>query len=254
MRLFKRRPKATKKAAVDQAPRTLPQPEVPVQVIGDIHGMATLTDKLIEKLPDDAITITVGDYVDRGDDSAAVLRLLRERQKANPETFLCLMGNHEKMLLDFIDRPQERGGRWLKYGGLQTLASFGLGGVTENASPQDMVRIRDRFRDLLGPELEAWLRALPKVWNSANLWVVHAAASPGRPMSEQEDRVLLWGHPKFLSTPRPDGQWVVHGHTVTDLPEQRNSRIAIDTGAYFSGRLTAARILPNGEVDFVQAT
>ncbi|WP_336247101.1 serine/threonine protein phosphatase [Octadecabacter dasysiphoniae] len=227
---------------------------MPVSIVGDIHGCHDLMVRLFDKIDPGDHIITVGDYVDRGEKSADVLRWLMAQQTANPDRITCLLGNHEVMMLEFLDDPSEKGARWLHHGGLQTLASFGVRGANELMKPDELIAVRDRFRAALPTGLEDWVRSLPKHWSSGNLWVVHAAADPAVAMSEQGNRALLWGSSTFLNVPRTDGIWVAHGHTVIEPPEQKNSRISVDTGAYHSGRLTAARCLPNGEVYFIQAT
>lgn len=250
-RVFGARKEATETRGVLQAP---PKPEMRVAVIGDIHGCHGLLRKLLERLNDaePEVIVTVGDYVDRGEDSAQVLSTLKARSEDTSGKFICLMGNHEKMLLDFLDRPTERGARWLRNGGLQTLASFGVGGVTETAPEDRLLTARDDFRKALPAGMENWLRGLSTYWSSGTLWVVHGAADPAQPIATQDARTLLWGHRDFLTTPRQDGLWVAHGHTVVDQPQFQMSRIATDTGAYYSGRLTAAMIDPDGDVRFVQ--
>jgi serine/threonine protein phosphatase 1 len=103
----------------------------------------------------------------------------------------------------------------------------------------------------MGDAMIDWLRARPLSWGSGNVWSVHAGADPGLPMTRQPDEVLIWGHPAFRSTPRTDGQWVIHGHTIVDAPCAHLGRIALDTGAYATGRLSAAAISADG-VDFIQ--
>lgn len=231
-------------------------PEQPFYAVGDIHGRDDLLARLLDKIDaaePEAMIVCVGDYVDRGEQSADVLRRLHARATAAADRFVCLMGNHEEMMLNFLDTPEEAGPRWLRYGGLQTLASFGLRGLTERSEGAALTDARGRLRDgLLAPELEAWLRALPRHWQSGNVAVVHAAADPDLPMEEQPDKTLIWGHPRFEHVARKDGIWVVHGHTIVDAPLTAQGRIPIDTGAYATGRLTAARIMPGGP-DFVQA-
>ncbi|OWU66697.1 hypothetical protein ATO2_17780 [Roseovarius sp. 22II1-1F6A] len=224
-------------------------PEAAFCAVGDIHGRADLLDRLLEKLheqaPPDAAFVCVGDYVDRGEDSARVLRDLQALSVAHPDHVTCLMGNHEEMLLGFLDRPEQAGPGWLRHGGLQTLASFGLpapAGATP--TPAAWEDLRDQLRAALGADLETWLRALPLQWRSGNVAVVHAGADPALPLEAQTTRALLWGHRDFATTPRRDGQWVLHGHTITDMPQMQAGRIAIDTGAYATGRLTAALVLP----------
>lgn len=229
-------------------------PDERFSAIGDIHGRDDLFCQLLDKMAEtEAVNervVTVGDYIDRGEESAQVLRRLRDYHATAEGQLICLKGNHEDMLLKFLDDPTERGPRWLRYGGLQTFASFQLAPPSETAPAMEWVSARDRLRETMGPELEAWLRSLPSSWQSGNVTVVHAGADPAQPISAQPERTLLWGHPEFEATPRRDGQWVVHGHTIVDQPQVIEGRIAIDTGAYATGRLTAARITP-GNVDIL---
>ncbi|SNR50168.1 metallophosphoesterase [Puniceibacterium sediminis] len=227
-------------------------PEVPFFAVGDVHGCLDLLLSLLHKLGEtghpDAKLILVGDYVDRGEQSREVLELLQSMQSEHPGEIICLMGNHERMLLDFLDDPVRHGPRWLATGGLQTLASYRIAAVSQNSGQEAWVTIRDKFREALGPT-EKWLRELPLIWRTGNVAVVHAAAQPSQPIGEQDDKVLLWGHRDFAKIPRGDGIWVVHGHTITDCPQPLQGRIALDTGAYATGRLTAA-LVEQGSVRF----
>jgi len=228
-------------------------PEVPFFAIGDVHGCASKLDRLLNKIDeiDPSIPkVLVGDYVDRGEESAKVLR--RAFELSQTSNAICLIGNHEEMLLNFLEHPQDNGPRWLRYGGLQTLASFGVGGVSASTTGSDLDEIATALRDAMGHELITWLTNLPTHWVSGNIAVVHAGADPSLPISLQVAKTLRWGHPDFEKTVRDDGVWVVHGHTIVDQPSMTAGRIAIDTGAYASGKLTAAHIHASG-VDFIQA-
>jgi serine/threonine protein phosphatase 1 len=232
-----------------------PRPEAPLYVIGDIHGCADLLDWMIDLIDADRAgqtVVTVGDYVDRGEQSAAVLDRLFHLNTSDRSRFVCLMGNHERMMLEFLDQPAERGPRWLRNGGIETMASFGIGGITDAAGPEQLIAARHALAKALPAHLVSWLRRLPQSWSSGNLWVVHAAADPRQPMAAQESQTLLWGHADFLNRPRDDGIWVAHGHTVVTSPGAAQSRIATDTGAYFTGVLTAAAIAPGAPVRFLQ--
>lgn len=236
-----------------------PRPEIPFYAVGDLHGCAEHLNRMIlaieadmgargrEEIP----VIFLGDYVDRGEDSRGVLLKLFEISQAYPDHVTCLMGNHEKMMLDFLDRPAERGARWLRYGGLQTLASFQVGGVTERAAPEQIVDAAERLRAAMPEGLEDWLRALPLWWRSGDVVCVHAAMDPAIPPEMQQPRDMVWGHALFYRYARPDGLWVVHGHDVVDEPSVAERRVATDTGAYYSGRLTAAAIFPDEEIRFL---
>lgn len=216
--------------------------------VGDLHGRRDLLDRMIAlsnaQAPDSPI-IFVGDYIDRGEESAAVLGRLMDLT-ADTQRATCLMGNHESMALDFLDDPEERGGFWLRNGGLQTLASFGVGGLSVASRGIDLARARDELVVRMGAEMIAWLRSRPLFWQSGNVGIVHAAADPSLPLDQQERRNLLWGHRDFRSKPRSDGLWIVHGHTIVPEAAIEGGRIAIDTGAYATGRLSGVLLGPEG--------
>lgn len=216
-------------------------PDQPFHAIGDVHGRLDLLQDRIEKLDPSLPIVLVGDYIDRGEDSAGVLDYLIAR----PNLY-CLAGNHEQLMLDFIDRPTETMNTWLRNGGLQTLASLGIGRGPKSRSSQTAVHLRDQLLDALGPDRLRWLRALPHYLCNGNVVIVHAALDPHRCLAEQVSDTMLWGHAEFPKTPRSDGLWVVHGHTIVPQPVAEQGRISIDTGAYATGRLTSATITTNG--------
>lgn len=218
-------------------PRPPPKPDEPFVAIGDVHGRADLLARLLARLDPSLQVVCVGDYVDRGEHSAEVLQMLMAR-----DDIVCLGGNHEEMLLGFLSDPVRYGKPWLRSGGLQALASFGVSGVTETSGEAALREARDSLRAAMGAELVEWMSALPLFWMSGNVAVVHAGADPALPIPQQRPGVLRWGHPGFAGTPREDGLWVVHGHVIVDNPVMADGRIAIDTGAYATGKLTAALI------------
>lgn len=222
-------------------------PDQPLFVIGDLHGRADLLDKLLDQARDGEQIICVGDYVDRGENSADVLARLHE----TPD-ILCLKGNHEDMLLAFLEDPENAGPRWLRYGGLQTLASFGVPGISERMRGGELTAARDEMVKRMGNAQIDWLQTMPLFYETGNVAIVHAGADPVCPIAQQSNTVLMWGHPEFRKTTRPDGIWVVHGHTIVDEPMVKNGRISVDTGAYATGRLTAVRIGADG-IEFVRA-
>lgn len=211
-----------------------PAPGAPLCFIGDVHGCLPLLEKMLAQVPQDHRIILAGDYIDRGEESAGVLRCLSQR----PE-LTCLMGNHEDMLLRFLQDPAREGSRWLRNGGLQTLASFGISGVRPRMSGDELLSCRDGLRAAMGEELIAWVAGLETSVLSGNVLAVHAAADPEAPPEGQAEDTLMWGHPEFFRKPRRDGVWVVHGHTIVDRPAAKLGRIAVDTGAYATGALTA---------------
>lgn len=229
------------------------QPDRALSVIGDLHGRSDLLVQMIERLAEqqmpEATLVFVGDYIDRGENSAEVLRLLQtlQNQLWNGD-MICLKGNHEQMLLDFIDMPEETGGFWLQNGGASTLASFGI--RPPEPLPDALCRARDALCDTMGAQSEAWLRALPLSHRSGNIFIAHAGADPHSPLDQQQENGLLWGHPDFLKTPRRDGIWVAHGHVICETPSAQKGRISVDTGAYATHKLTAA-LISEGECRFL---
>lgn len=245
-------PRKRKRPATFSAPL---QPGNPFFVVGDVHGRSDLLERLVTQL--DSLNspagnlVFVGDYIDRGDNSATVLNMLHRFQIGSPDdSLICLRGNHEQMLIDFLDAPEEHGQRWLRHGGLQTLASYRVGVPSEPQHPPEWRELRDHFRQALGAEIETWLRQLPCSWSTGNVFVCHAGADPALALDRQTDRTLLWGHADFLRTPRADGNWVVFGHLIHDQPKPEDGRIPVDTGAYATGKLTAA-FIDNGHVAFI---
>lgn len=236
--------------AKDQSFDTPLAPDGAFVAVGDIHGRADLLRALLDQVDDAAPglpLVFLGDYIDRGPDSSGVLRTLRQLEVDRPGKVACLSGNHEAMLLDALDAPASNMRIWLRNGGDATLDSFGLpADIPDDALP-------DALHDALGHDLIDWLRNRPLLWQSGNVVASHAGGDPTRPIEARRGHGLLWGHRKFLTTPRSDGLWVVHGHYIHATPDMRAGRIALDTGAYRTGRLSAARIAP-GKVDFFTTT
>ena len=235
-------------------------PDAAFYAIGDVHGCFDQLQGLLQKIDADRQTsgretaplVFVGDLIDRGPDSAAVLEHIKSLQDIQPEQVICLMGNHEQMMLDFLDDPAERGPRWLRFGGVQALASYGINGVTENSNLDDILEACDALEQALPDGMQKWLRDLPLLWKTGNICCVHAGMSPRRSPDAQENNVMLWGHRDFRTTPREDDLWVLHGHTIVDRATATGGHISIDTGAYKSGTLTAA-VIVKGQCTFLQA-
>jgi serine/threonine protein phosphatase 1 len=240
----------------------LPRPDHLTYVVGDVHGRADLLELMLELIDAhiggtggaDPRLVFVGDYIDHGPESAEVLARLQELTAEFPGNVTCLMGNHERMLLDFLLDPSARGPRWMREGGAATLASYGLDpdGLDQSALPEAWSDAAAQLAELLGDASCGWITERPLSWQSGNLWVVHAGADPLRPMTDQSPRVLLWGHPEFESAPRTDATWVAHGHVVQSAPSLSMGRIGLDTGAWSTGRLTSIAIKPDGGHAFLQ--
>ena len=232
-------------------------PDEQIFAVGDLHGRKDLLDRLLARLAEQATEariVFVGDYIDRGDDSAAVLQRLQQLEEDSEGRVICLKGNHEDMLLKFMQDPASVGARWMQHGGLQTMASFAVSPPSLSASKEDWETARDQLSANMRPSLLAWMEARPLYWRSGNVAFVHAGADPNAAIETQSGNTLMWGHPDFGKVPRMDGLWIVHGHTIVNSPEVSQGCISIDTGAYATGRLTAVLLHPdNPEPDFLMA-
>lgn len=232
----------------------LPSPDAPICIIGDLHGRLDLLEQMLAQIGRQADAgrariVFVGDLIDRGPDSAGVLRLVRELTEERPEHVICLMGNHERMLLDFMDAPRQGGARWIANGGEETLVSYGLNPWMPNAAEgaeDRLSALASSLQQALPEGMENWLRQLPLLWQEGGLAISHAGADPARPMANQTADTLLWGHRAFLRQKRADQIWVAHGHIIVDSVAAKDGRIAVDTGAWRSGRLSAAWLDHNG--------
>lgn len=222
-------------------------PRRPLYVVGDIHGRLDLLDDMIGRIlseaPAEMDLVFVGDYVDRGPDSAGVIRALRCLTDNPHMNVTCLRGNHETMLLRFLDAPHS-GAHWLRHGGRETLKSYGLKDPGHDPDPHSLLDLRHAFATAMPRGEEAFLRGLPISFQSGNVFVSHAGADPTRSLSAQPTEALLWGSSTMMKQPRDDGAWVVHGHYVEDHAAAHDTRIGVDTGAFYTGRLSTARITP----------
>jgi len=213
-----------------------------VYAIGDIHGRADLLAALHRMICDDAaarpvarhVVVYVGDYIDRGPDSRAVIDLLLDAPLAGFES-VHLLGNHEAFLLEFLD-DAGAGPDWLFNGGAETLASYGVESPWPFGDPPD--RMQAEFRRRLPARHLTFLRDLRLSHVEGGYLFVHAGVRPGVPLDRQERHDLLWIRDEFLDSGADLGKVVVHGHSIADEPERRRNRIGIDTGAYMTGRLT----------------
>lgn len=229
-----------------------------VYAIGDVHGCLSLLRDLHVQIMEDcdshggrALVIYLGDYIDRGEDSAGVLDLLTSPQVAGPEVVF-LTGNHEAMMLDFLAKPQPDH-IWLRNGGAETLLSYGL----------DPSRLFDGGRRLASQRLVshipgdhiAFLQSLALCVSLPGMTFVHAGLAPNRPIQEQSASDMIWMRPtaQTYTSPQPFGR-LVHGHTPATAPVVEPSRICVDTGAFATGVLTGARLTVDGSVSFISAT
>jgi serine/threonine protein phosphatase 1 len=252
--------KLLKRRAPVKAPEA---PEVPkgtvVWAIGDVHGRDDLLEPLVEAVRDDLrasgdqrkVVVFLGDYVDRGPGSRAVLKYLVGLSAEDGVEWRFLKGNHEETMAKFLEDPSI-GVRWCEYGGDATLRSFGL-------RPPDMRHRAEAWRHLssdlnhkLTADERAFLAELEMHLSVGDYFFAHAGARPGEPLDSQTAEDLLWIRSTFLRSEQEFEKVIVHGHTPTAEVHADRRRIGIDTRAYESGVLTALR-LRAGERRILQA-
>ncbi|MBE3640149.1 metallophosphoesterase [Mangrovicoccus algicola] len=229
-----------------------PCPAAPLVAIGDIHGCLGDLEALLARIGDwleaGPQLVLLGDLVDRGPDSRGVIDRAMRLCTEHPGPAEVLMGNHERMMLDFLDGHDPQG-RWLAAGGAATLESFGIAPPPREASA-DPARIAAEARAAIGAERLDWLAARPLWLISGDVVAVHAAWSVRRPDHRQDPALLLWGDPAFYRHLRRDPPWIVHGHVITRPARARGTRIAVDSGAFRGGGLSAVRLLPGAAPEF----
>jgi serine/threonine protein phosphatase 1 len=227
---------------------------VRIYAVGDIHGRLDLLDDVLARIEADiasnftpqAIRVFLGDYIDRGPDSKRVLDRLIDLCAV--QRTICLMGNHEAYLRDFLKNPAILG-EWRHYGGLDTLLSYGLVPTIENDAKRQ-VQLASDLDKRLPPSHREFLGSLRQYFMCGDFFFVHAGVRPGVCLTQQSEDDLLWIRGNFLSCEDDFGKVVVHGHTPVAEPDIRPNRINIDTGAYATGRLTCL-VLESDEVRFV---
>ncbi len=232
------------------SPGTLP-PGVRVYAIGDVHGSLdklvalhyAISADLAAHPVHDSVLVHVGDYVDRGPDTAGVIWLLMGSVAPQVTRRVDLMGNHEVMMADAIEHLTDRHiGTWLGNGGEATLESYG---VPPDAAPSE-------WAGLLPIEHRQWIRQRDVAFIAGNYLFVHAGIRPGVPLDRQTSDDLLWIREPFLSSTEERELVVVHGHTPTENPEVFDNRIGIDTGAAMGGYLTCV-VLENDTLRWLTA-
>jgi serine/threonine protein phosphatase 1 len=225
-----------------------------IYAVGDIHGRPDLLDSVLARIDADmeadpapnAIRIFLGDYIDRGPDSKGVLDRLVDHGAAQPS--VCLMGNHEAFLREFLENPHVLP-VWRRCGGLETLLSYGL--VPEiGTDPQNRRELSSEFDRMLPSSHREFLSDLKPYFICGDFFFVHAGVRPGVCLTKQSEDDLLWIREDFLLSKSDFGKVIVHGHTPVLEPDVRSNRINIDTGAYATGRLTCL-VLENDKIRFI---
>lgn len=224
-----------------------------IYAIGDVHGCFDALLALEERIATDAaaqmerrpLILYLGDYVDRGPASSAVIDHLSKERHADGIERIALCGNHDDAFLNFIFDPAQNR-RWLDFGGDATLHSYGLELGDYLDRDDGLQALGEALRTRVPAHHVAFLQALPIALLSGDRLFVHAGIQPGVPLPAQQDHDLIWIREPFLSEGPGLPLTVIHGHTAGREPVFGKGRICIDTTCYATGRLTALRVTLDG--------
>jgi len=214
-----------------------------IYAVGDVHGRHDLLQELLKRIIahwessngsfTTARLIFLGDVIDRGPDSRRCLEVLLELTAQRG--ILLLRGNHEDLLLRSIDGERAAQEIWLEHGGLTTLASYGIAAPADH---EDSFDFGDRLAAGLPTDHIELLRTAPCHLRSGNYFFVHAGVRPGVALKRQDERDMFFIRDDFTRSDQWHGALVVHGHSIVDTVEVHPNRIAVDTGAWRTGRLS----------------
>lgn len=219
----------------------------PIYAIGDIHGQKAELERVLDLIAQDggpdAQIVFLGDFVDRGPDSAGVLDLLVEGHETGRDwTFL--KGNHDRMFEWFMESPPRHDPHMLislywmheKLGGDTTLASYGIE-VAPDRREKDVHR---EAQEAVPPGHVAFLQSLELFHETDMLFFAHAGIRPRVALADQTEEDLLWIRKEFHNYRNPHPKLIVHGHTPVKVATHYGNRVNLDTAAGYGEPLTAA--------------
>jgi calcineurin-like phosphoesterase family protein len=228
---------------------------VRIYVIGDIHGRLDLLERMISEIRrdvgehrGDSLTVTLGDYVDRGADARGVIDCLARNPFPTP--YVPLKGNHEELFELFLRDPMS-GIDWRRLGGLETINSYGVAAAPLMLG-KGFEAVAEKLRAAMPTKHLEFLASLKTSLDVGKYFLCHAGIRPGISFEDQSDRDLLWIRQEFLNSQLDFGKIVVHGHTPVEEPEVMPNRINVDTAAFATGRLTCV-VLEGSHQRFIYA-
>lgn len=215
-----------------------------VYAIGDVHGRNDLLKKLLDKIIKDdgerdsaeSEIIFLGDLVDRGPDSAGVIDTAMQTKEIFGNVRF-LMGNHEEVYLAAAAGNEKSVRFFNRIGGRETILSYEI--TMKEYMELDMTQLAQRIPELFPQEHIDFIAGFEDQITVGDYAFVHAGIRPGVPLSEQRPKDLRWIREEFLSAQEAHEKVIVYGHTINDDVVETGTRIGIDTGAYYSEKLTA---------------
>jgi serine/threonine protein phosphatase 1 len=201
--------------------------------VGDIHGCYEKLSSLIAQLPwrkEKDLLVFLGDYIDRGKRSKDVVQYLIDLKKGGGH-IIFLLGNHEKLLLDYYQSGSNYNLKlWRSFGGWETIESY-TNGVGVWGKPAFLPASHLKF-----------FRELLPFYETEDYIFVHAGLRDGAPLSDQKLDDLLWSRKSFAESNHSFPKTVIFGHTPMRSPYVSSGKIGIDTGAGYGNVLTAVEL------------
>ena len=236
-----------------------------IYAIGDVHGYVDLLDQMHALIlndvsagaPEDVHVVHLGDYIDRGPDSKGVIdRLIEWRDRDDGISREFLRGNYESGLFQFMNDPVVD--TWLKWGGRETLESYGIVFEGEVISDGEKQRASQAIKEKILEGHSEFFEELKLSHEIGGYFFAHGGVDPLKAFDQQTIDDLTRIRQPFLSWHEnlmyePLAKKVVHGHSPSKEPIVRPHRIGIDTHAYESGVLSAV-VLEGEDVRFLSVS
>ncbi|MFO8069713.1 MAG: metallophosphoesterase [Alkalibacterium sp.] len=225
-----------------------------VFVVGDVHGQITMFKQLLDHWkPDEEQLVLIGDLGDRGENPKDCFELAKEL--VDEHGAICLRGNHEEMLLDFLDNPKYSATTYEMNGGMVTIQSF----LQTKTAKYDPVELAASMLAKV-PWLKPFIESLPLIYEWEDYVFVHAGVDLTlNDWRDSRKRDYVWIREGFYDQPNHTGKTFVFGHTVTamlhkeqyntDIWQSGDGKIGIDGGAVYGGAIHGLVLDKNGIVD-----
>ena len=220
-------------------------PDTRIYAIGDVHGYINLLEKLHAIIDNDLAKnpinsyriIFLGDYIDRGPNSAGCVEYLIHLMAEN-RNVICLKGNHEDKLEKFLADPIATADSFFTYGGVDCVVSYGVDMDGYRGSKNEILQKCSELNENIPTHHKRFFSELIKTISFGDYMFTHAGVRPGVPLDQQSEHDLIWIRSEFISNRQLYEKVVIHGHTPAYPIEILPNRINVDTHAYYSGVLS----------------
>jgi serine/threonine protein phosphatase 1 len=216
--------------------------------IGDIHGcikqLVTLQDKIFnypQYNKEEDLLLYLGDYIDRGPGSKDVINHILQLQTEGIKSIF-LMGNHEQFMIDFLFNKINNLNNWIINGADQTFKSYDIEiaeFIKDGFEDDNIDKLRNIFLSKLTKEHVYFFNNLKLTYIMGDYLFVHAGINPEKSLSEQNKIDFLWSRSdQFFDKNFKFEKIIVHGHSPEKEVINFPYRINVDTGSFFSGKLS----------------